>query len=96
VFIREAAPEDTGAASAATVRINDPLLPPGARLMARLESAATTAVDTPVVASIEYNYERSGMTVVPAGTKAIGDIQQASAEERRPSKAPRWRWTTGC
>jgi hypothetical protein len=48
--------------------------------MARLESAATTAVDTPVVASIEYNYERGGMTVVPAGTKAIGDVQQASAE----------------
>ncbi len=56
------------------------LLEPGTRLVARLEAAATTAVKTPVVASIEYNYERDGMVVVPAGTKAIGDVQQASAE----------------
>ena len=56
------------------------LLEPGTRLVARLEVAATTAVKTPVVASIEYNYERDGMVVVPAGTKAIGDVQQASAE----------------
>jgi hypothetical protein len=35
---------------------------------------------TPVVASIEYNYERDGMIVVPAGTKAFGDVQQASSE----------------
>src|SRR5262249_30776914 len=33
------------------------LLPPGTRLIARLEAAATTAVKTPLVASIEYNYE---------------------------------------
>ena len=56
------------------------LLAPGTRLVARLESAATTAVKTPVVASIEYNYERDGIIVVPAGTKAIGEIQQASSE----------------
>ncbi len=48
--------------------------------MARLEAAATTAVKVPVVASIEYNYERDGMIVVPAGTRAIGDVQQASSE----------------
>src|SRR5439155_10546699 len=35
---------------------------------------------TPVVASIEYNYERDRIIVVPAGTKAIGEIQQASSE----------------
>jgi type IV secretory pathway VirB10-like protein len=56
------------------------LLPPGTRLVARLESAATTALKTPVVASIEYNYERDGMIVVPAGTKVFGDLQQASSE----------------
>jgi len=57
-----------------------PLLPPGTRLVARLESAATSALKTPVVASIEYNYERDGMIVVPAGTKVFGDLQQASSE----------------
>jgi len=49
-------------------------------LIARLEAAATTAVKTPVVASIEYNYERDGIIVVPAGTKVLGDVQQASSQ----------------
>lgn len=51
--------------------------PPGFRLRARLESMATTAVRMPVVATVEYNYERDGIVVVPAGTKAIGHIEQA-------------------
>jgi Bacterial conjugation TrbI-like protein len=66
--------------AATTPVAEDPLLPPGTRLVARLEVAATTAVKTPVVASIEYNYERDGMVIVPAGAKVIGDVQQASAE----------------
>ena len=49
-------------------------------MVARLEAAATTAVKTPVVASIEYNYERDGIILVPAGTTAVGDVQQASSE----------------
>ncbi len=35
-------------------------LAPGTRLRAHLESAVSTAVKTPVVAVIEYNYERDG------------------------------------
>jgi hypothetical protein len=49
----------------------------GARLSARLASLVTTAVDDPVIAVIEYNYERDGEIVVPAGTKAVGHVQQA-------------------
>jgi hypothetical protein len=56
------------------------LLQPGTRLVARLEVAATTAVKTPVVASIEYNYEREGLVILAAGTKVIGEVQQASKE----------------
>ncbi len=52
-------------------------LPPGAKLRARLESAVNTAVETPVTAVIEYNYERNGEIVVPAGAKAVGHLQQA-------------------
>jgi hypothetical protein len=52
-------------------------LPTGTRLRARLESAVSTAVRAPVLAVIEYNYERAGEIVVPAGAKAIGHIQQA-------------------
>jgi len=49
----------------------------GSRLRARLESAASTAGRTPVLAVIEYNYERDGEIVVPAGAKAVGQIQEA-------------------
>ena len=51
-------------------------LPAGSRLRARLESAASTALRTPVLAVIEYNYEREGEIIVPAGAKAVGRIQQ--------------------
>jgi hypothetical protein len=49
----------------------------GTRLRARLESSASTAVRTPVLAVIEYNYEREGQIIVPAGSKAVGQIQEA-------------------
>jgi hypothetical protein len=57
-----------------------PLLPPGTRLIGRLEAAVTSALKVPVVASIEYNYERDGRIVLPAGTKVIGELQRASTE----------------
>jgi hypothetical protein len=50
---------------------------PGTRLRARLESAVSTAVRTPVVAVIEYNYEQNGEIVVPAGAKAFGHLESA-------------------
>jgi hypothetical protein len=49
----------------------------GARLRARLESTASTAVRGPVLAVIEYTYERDGQIVVPAGAKVVGRIQEA-------------------
>jgi len=52
-------------------------LPTGTRLQARLAYAASTALKTRVVAVVEYNYERNGEIVVPAGTMAIGNIEQA-------------------
>jgi hypothetical protein len=61
--------------------INDPVpelglgLATGTRLRARLESAASTAVRTPVLAVIEYNYEWDGEIIVPAGAKAVGHIR---------------------
>jgi hypothetical protein len=54
------------------------LLPTGSRLVARLQTAVSSAVKTPVVAAIEYNYERDGEIVIPAGTKAIGQLAQAN------------------
>jgi hypothetical protein len=82
VFVRTtSSTAPIGSRTAATIPVTETsLLPPGTRLAARLEAAATTAVKTPVVASIEYNYERDGVVIVPAGAKVIGDVQQASAE----------------
>jgi len=50
----------------------------GARLRARLESAASTAVRAPVLAVIEYNYEQAGEIIVPAGARAVGHIREAN------------------
>ena len=50
----------------------------GTRLRAHLESAASTAVRAPVLAVIDYNYERDGEIVVPAGAKAVGHLQEAN------------------
>jgi hypothetical protein len=53
-------------------------LPPGTRLVARLETPVSTAVKAPVVAAIEYNYEQDGEIVVPAGSKAFGELDQSN------------------
>jgi hypothetical protein len=53
-------------------------LPAGTRLVARLETPVSTAVKAPVVAAIEYNYERHGEIVIPAGTKAFGELDQSN------------------
>jgi len=52
-------------------------LPAGTRLVARLQSVVNSAIKTPVVAAIEYNYERAGEIVVPAGALVLGSLQQA-------------------
>ena len=52
-------------------------LPTGTRLVARLQAVVSSAIKTPVVAAIEYNYERDGEIVVPAGAQVLGSLQQA-------------------
>ena len=73
-----ARPASMAAETAVLERNAAPLLPNGTRLMARLQSAVSTTVKTPVVAAIEYNYERDGEIIIPAGTKAFGDLQQSN------------------
>ena len=54
-------------------------LPAGTRLIARLESPASSAAHAPVVAVIEYNYERDGEIAVPAGAKVLGKLEQVNS-----------------
>lgn len=53
-------------------------LPAGTRLLARLQAPLSSAVTAPVVAVVEYNYERDGQIVMPAGAKVLGRLAQAS------------------
>ena len=51
----------------------------GTRLVARLQTPVSSAVPTPVVAVIEYNYERDGEIALPAGAKVFGRLTQVNA-----------------
>jgi hypothetical protein len=79
VFVQKVTPSST--TNAVERMVVDPAsslgLPTGTRLRARLESTASTAIKAPVSAVIEYNYEKNGEIVIPAGTKAFGRIEQA-------------------
>jgi hypothetical protein len=57
--------------------INNLGLAPGYHVAARLESMATTAVHAPVTAVVDYNYERDGAVLIPAGSRVVGKISQA-------------------
>ncbi len=57
--------------------VNNLGLAPGYHVAARLESMASTAVHAPVTAVIEYNYERDGAVLIPAGSRVVGKITQA-------------------
>lgn len=56
------------------------LLPVGTHLVARLEAPVSTALQTPAVAVIEYNYEQDGEIILPAGTQVIGKLRGATPE----------------
>jgi hypothetical protein len=49
-------------------------VPAGTRLVARLEAPVSSAEAAPVVAVVEYNYEREGEIVLPAGAKVFGKL----------------------
>jgi hypothetical protein len=57
--------------------VNNLGLAPGYHVAARLESMATTAIHAPVTAVVEYNYERNGAVLIPAGSRVVGKISQA-------------------
>ena len=50
----------------------------GTRLVARLQTPVSSAVAAPVVAVVEYNYERNGQIVLAAGSKVIGRLTQVN------------------
>ena len=77
VFARKSVSAVVDAAQTLGPAITNFGLEPGFHVAARLEASATTAVAAPVTAVIEYNYERNGQIVLPAGSRAIGRINSA-------------------
>ncbi len=81
VYVR-AAPKDAAGVSLSLSPANrrqvTGLLPQGTRLVARLQHAVSSAAEMPVTAVIEYNYEHEGRLVVPAGSKAFGELTGAT------------------
>ena len=67
--LRSNSPEDTEETLA---------LAAGTRLVARLQTPVSSAVAAPVVAVIEYNYERNGQIVLAAGSKVFGRLTQVN------------------
>ena len=68
-----------------TLRPNSPedteeilALAAGTRLVARLQTPVSSAVAAPVVAVVEYNYERNGQIVLGAGSKVFGRLTQVN------------------
>jgi hypothetical protein len=51
----------------------------GTRLVARLQTPVSSAVAMPVVAVVEYNYERNAQIILPAGAKVFGHLTQVNA-----------------
>jgi hypothetical protein len=49
-------------------------------LVARLQHGVSSAAKAPVIAVIEYNYEDAGEILVPAGTKAYGELTGATPQ----------------
>lgn len=54
------------------------ILPAGTRLVARLEAPVSSAAPAPVIAVIEYNYERNREIVLPAGSRVFGKLSRVS------------------
>jgi hypothetical protein len=54
------------------------ILPAGTRLIARLEAPVSSAAPAPVIAVVEYNYEREGEIVLPAGSRVFGKVSRVS------------------
>ena len=81
VFVRTASETASGVVPIpALERKSGGLMPQGTVLVARLQHSVSSAAKVPVTAVIEYNYEKDGQLIVPAGTKAYGELVQATPQ----------------
>jgi len=82
VFVRSQTILTAGAQQVRPVirRVEGRYLPQGTALIARLQHGVSSAAKAPVIAVVEYNYEDNGQILVPAGTKAHGELTGATPQ----------------
>ena len=81
VYVRSQTALPAGAqVQPAIQRVQRSRLPQGTALIARLQHGVSSAAKAPVIAVVEYNYEDDGQIVVPAGTKAFGELTGATPQ----------------
>jgi len=82
VFVRSQTTVTAGAQQVRPViqRVEGRYLPQGTALIARFQHGVSSAAKAPVIAIVEYNYEDNGQIMVPAGTKAYGELTSATPQ----------------
>lgn len=82
VFVRSQTAVAAGAQQVRPVirRVDGRYLPQGTALIARFQHGVSSAAKAPVIAVVEYNYEDNGQILVPAGTKAYGELTGATPQ----------------
>jgi hypothetical protein len=82
VFVRSQTAVTAGAQQVRPVirRVGGRYLPQATALIARFQHGVSSAAKAPVIAVVEYNYEDAGQIVVPAGTKAYGELTGATPQ----------------
>jgi len=78
VFVRSAEAKPTFRSNSPEDTEETLALAAGTRLVARLQTPVSSAVAAPVVAVVEYNYERNGQIVLAAGSKVLGRLTQVN------------------
>jgi hypothetical protein len=77
VFVRSVVAGQGASAGPVNSDPNVLQIEPGTRIEAKLETQISTAVSDPVIAVVEYTYAIGDHVVIPAGTRAIGQLRQA-------------------
>jgi len=79
IFVRNLVQNSTPAARTGATESVAPVLDlaPGTRILAKLTAEVSSAVQTPVVAEVQYTYALGDRVVIPAGARFIGHLEQA-------------------
>jgi hypothetical protein len=79
VFVRNLTQSSSSSPRTGTTDGMTPVLDfaPGTRILAKLTTEISSAVQTPVIAEAQYTYAVGDRVVIPAGAKFVGHLEQA-------------------